>query len=64
MATSPDIRRHTPYDELPELLSVEEFCTVAAIGRSTVYELVRTNKLTYKRFGRIVRIPKSELRLE
>jgi excisionase family DNA binding protein len=53
--------RTTPVESLPQFLTVEEFCDYIAIGRSCVYELVRTGKIESVRFGRLVRIPKSAL---
>ena len=55
----PEITRFTPFGELPELLTPEEFATYAAIGRTSVYELVRRGELEHMRFGRLVRIPKT-----
>jgi excisionase family DNA binding protein len=54
------IDRHTKFADLPEMLSVDEYAAYNGIGRSTVYELVRTGKLAHRRFGRIVRIFKTE----
>ena len=56
------ITRHTPFEALPQFLSVEEFRAFVGIGRSTVYDLLRRNELPCVRFGRVVRIPRDALR--
>ena len=55
------IDRRTPFKDLPELVTVEELATFLAIGRTLAYELVRTGQVESRRFGRIIRIPKSAL---
>jgi excisionase family DNA binding protein len=47
--------------DLPEFLTVPEFCAVARVGRSAGYELARTGQIPVVRFGRLVRIPKAAL---
>ena len=49
------------FEELPELLSPEEFSEAARVGRSVVYGMVRDGRLAARRFGRLIRIPRSEL---
>jgi excisionase family DNA binding protein len=56
------VTRYTPVDELPCLLSVEEFCAFTDIGRSAAYDLVRRGALEHVRFGRIVRIPREAVK--
>ena len=56
------VTRHTPYEDLPQFLSVEEFRAFIGIGRSTVYDLLRREELPCVRFGRVVRIPRDALR--
>ena len=56
------VTRQTPFEELPQFLSVEEFRVFVGIGRSTVYDLLRRGEIPHTRFGRVVRIPKSALR--
>ena len=53
----------TRYDDLPELLSPVEFAAAARVGRSVVYDMARSGRLASKKFGRLLRIPKSELRI-
>ena len=57
----PQVTRTTPVDALPELLTPEEFRTVAGLGRATTYELIRSRQIPSVRFGRVIRIPKSAL---
>ena len=54
--------RHTPYDALPEFLTVDEFRTYMRLGRNTTYDLLRSGAVTHQRFGRTIRIPKAALR--
>jgi len=55
----PEITRFTPFGELPELLTPEEFATYTGTGRTLVYELCRRGELQNVRFGRLVRIPRT-----
>ena len=55
------VTRFTPIEELPQYLTIEEFCAFMAIGRSCAYELVRTGKIESVRFGKLVRIPRRAL---
>lgn len=55
------ITRTTPFAELPEYLSPDEFRAYIGIGRSAVYALLREGEITHVRFGRTIRIPKSAL---
>ena len=43
------------------LLRITEAATLLGLGRSTVYELVRTGALPVVRVGKAVRIPQSRL---
>ena len=56
------VTRYTTFDALPQFLTVEEFRTFVGLGRSTVYDLLRRGAIPHRRFGRVVRIPKSALR--
>jgi excisionase family DNA binding protein len=57
------IKRTIPYDELPELLTPAEVQAYLNLSRNSVYELLRRNELEHVRFGRLIRIPKTGLRL-
>jgi excisionase family DNA binding protein len=52
----------TPYEALPEQLTVEEYITFTRISRATAYDHVRRGILPSIRYGRLLRIPKSVLR--
>lgn len=54
--------RQTPYSELPEFLTVDEFRAYMRLGRNTTYDLLRSGAVTHQRFGRTIRIPKAALR--
>jgi excisionase family DNA binding protein len=54
--------RVTPYDELPEYLTPDEFRAYISLSRNTIYELLRRNEIPHVRFGRTIRIPKAALR--
>ena len=56
-----EITRHTPVDELPELLRVQEVAVWLSAGTGLVYELVRRGDLPHVRLGRLVRIPRTAL---
>jgi excisionase family DNA binding protein len=51
-----------PFDDLPELLTPEEFRAYLGLGRNTVYELLRRHEIPSVRFGRLIRIPKTALK--
>jgi excisionase family DNA binding protein len=55
------ITRQTRFDDLPDFLSVEETRAYLALGRSTLYELIRSKALASVRFGRVIRIPRAAL---
>jgi excisionase family DNA binding protein len=56
-ATAPPPR----FDDLPELVLVEEAAAFLRIGRNTAYELVKSGALRSVRHGRVIRIPKQAL---
>jgi len=56
------VDRKTKFEDLPELLTVEEFCAYLGIGRTTVYSLVQTGTIQHRRFGRRIWIPKTALK--
>ena len=55
------VTRQTRFEDLPDLLSVEEARTYLGLGRSTMYELRRRKDLAHVRFGRVIRIPREAL---
>ena len=56
------VDRTTKFRDLPELLTVEEFCAYLGIGRTTVYGLVQTDTIQHLRFGHRIWIPKTALK--
>ena len=48
-------------DDLPDLLTVEEYARWARRGRNRAYEDVRLGVVPSVRLGRVVRIPKAAL---
>ena len=53
------ITRQTRFEDLPDVLSVEEFRIYLGIGRSTAYELLRRKEVPCVRFGRVIRVPRA-----
>ena len=43
------------------MTTVEDAAAFLQISRNHAYELIRTNAIKYKRFGRVIRIPKTAL---
>jgi len=60
MAGQP-INRKTRFHDLPDFLSVEEFRSYLGLGRTKIYELLRSGEIQSLKFGRIIRIPKAVL---
>jgi excisionase family DNA binding protein len=64
MSRSETITPHTPWEDLPELLTPEEFQTVTRAGRSKTYDMLRNGEIPCLKFGsRFIRIPKTVLKL-
>jgi excisionase family DNA binding protein len=55
------ITRQTRFEDLPDFLSVEETRAYLALGRSTLYELIKSKALASVRFGRVIRVPRAAL---
>jgi hypothetical protein len=51
----------TPYEDLPQQLTVDEYIAVTRTSRATAYDHVRRGLVPSIRYGRIVRIPKTVL---
>jgi excisionase family DNA binding protein len=58
-----EVNRLTRYEELPDLLTVEEFRNYLDLGRSTAYELVNTGQIESVRFGTRIWIPRKVLKV-
>jgi excisionase family DNA binding protein len=52
----------TPFDALPEYLTVPELASYLRISRNNAYALVSRGAIPSVRFGRLVRVPKTALR--
>jgi excisionase family DNA binding protein len=50
------------YEDLPELVTVDELCAYLRVGRNVGYELVKSGAIPHRKFGRLIRIPKAALR--
>lgn len=50
------------FDELPDILTVDEAAEYLRLGRSAVYEAVRTKAIPSVRVGKRILIPRSGLR--
>ena len=49
------------FENLPDWLSPVQVCQYLKLGRSTVYELIRSGQIYSRKFGRLLRVPKSAL---
>ena len=56
------ISRQTPYEDLPEYLTPQEFARKMGLGKSTVYQLLDSGELPCRRFGRRIFIHRDLLR--
>jgi excisionase family DNA binding protein len=60
--TEPSVAGPPPrFDDLLDLVTVEEMATFLRISRGTAYELVKSGAIRSARFGRHIRIPKQAL---
>jgi excisionase family DNA binding protein len=57
----PPITRSTPLDALPAMLRVGEVAAWCDVGRSTIYEQIKRGQLASVKFGKNLRVPRSEL---
>ncbi|MCM1233177.1 MAG: helix-turn-helix domain-containing protein [Ruminococcus flavefaciens] len=48
----------TDFENVPDVLTMEDLQKVLRIGRSTAYRLVKANDIPCVRIGRSIRIPK------
>lgn len=54
--------KYTNFNDIPLLLSVDQLTEVLGIGRNTAYQLVRSEKIKSIRIGRIIRIPRENIK--
>lgn len=52
------------FEELPEMLTVDEMAAYLRISRNAAYDVVRTGAIRSVRFGRTIRVPKQALLVE
>ncbi|MEQ1757597.1 MAG: excisionase family DNA-binding protein [Vicinamibacterales bacterium] len=55
------VTRLTPVSDLPELLRVGECSVWADTSEFTIREMIKKGELRAVRFGRLLRVPRSEL---
>lgn len=55
------VTRFTRYEDLPEFLTPEEARQFLGLGRTAIYEALRSGRLASVRFGRLIRVPRSAL---
>lgn len=63
-STDPKPKEAAPpleYDQLPDWITVEEVARYLRIGLSCAYEQIRSKKIPSRRFGRLVRVPRSAI---
>jgi excisionase family DNA binding protein len=53
------ISRRTPFEDLPEFMTVEDCRIYLGVGRATIYELLRRGEMPSVKFGRLIRVPKT-----
>jgi len=53
-----EINHNTKPEDLPQWLTPEEYRLLLRIGRTKVYEMIRTEEIPHKKLGRLIRIPK------
>jgi Helix-turn-helix domain len=59
--TEVDLNRFTPYDSLPERLTVEEFASAAGLSRAAAYDYARRDLIPTLRLGRRIFVMKTAL---
>jgi len=46
------------FTDYPDILSVDELCSLLEVGKKTTYKLLQEKKIEYLKIGREYRIPK------
>ena len=49
------------HKEYFDVLTTQEVCEILGVSKKTVYKLLKSNELTYKRIGSLYRIRKQSL---
>ena len=55
------ITRHTPFEELPELLRPQEVRSYLGLGANAVYKALERGELPHRKIGGVIFIPKASL---
>jgi excisionase family DNA binding protein len=55
------ITRMTKFDELPQYLTAEEAAAWLATSKGLIYSMCASGQLESRRFGRLLRVPRSAL---
>lgn len=50
------------FENLPDWLTPKEVARFLRLGKSRLYECLRSGEISSRRFGRLIRIPKTALR--
>jgi excisionase family DNA binding protein len=53
--------RTVSFKELKDWLSPNECRAYLGISKSKIYEMIQANELPHRKFGRLIRIPKSAI---
>lgn len=61
MRTDDPVTPPLRFEDLPELVTVEEMGAYLRISRNAAYELVKTGALRSIKYGRLIRVPKAAL---
>jgi excisionase family DNA binding protein len=65
MKKTEQVRHDRPrFEELADWVTPSEARQYLGLSRSSMYELIHSQTLPCKRFGRLIRVPKSALRPE
>ncbi len=59
--TNGEITRHTPFEELPELLRAQEVRAYLGLGANAVYKALERGELPHRKIGGVIFIPKAAL---
>lgn len=51
----------TRYDEMPDLMTVDEVCRLLRLSKNTVYDMIRGKEIPSIKVGRQIRVPKRAL---
>lgn len=59
--TDQAVARPPRFDDLPEMVTVEEMGAFLRLSRNAAYDLVKSGAIRSIKFGRLIRIPKQAL---